>query len=365
MGEPSQKTGIKKVILRHKKPVVIAVLILAVVIAGAMVLSKTFSSAADTRITTYNVEEISYGNVSTTISGSGTLTPVTLKTLTASYAGEVEKIKVSTGKEVEKGDVLVILSGSGGEQKITAPCDGIIVELPVTAGENVAAGDEVAAVMGKDGFTMEIAVDELDISSVETEQDVSFTIDAVDGEYTGSVKAVSYIGSSSEGTTAYQVTAEVDYIEGVYPGMSASAEIVIEDSGEGLMVPVDAVGTSGDENYVYLAPSDAELGDSYEEEDLDLRALTKVTVETGMSDGSYILIESEDLAEGDLIVITQVTSTLTGSDGDTENGGFGGTDGFPAQGGMDFGDFDFDNFDPGQMPSNGGGSIPGMENWGN
>ena len=143
--------------------------------------------------------------------------------------------------------------------------------------------------------------------------------------------------------------------------MSASAEIVIEDSGDGLLVPVDAVGTSGDDNYVYLAPSGAELGTSYEEGEIDLNDLTKVTVETGMSDGSYMMIESDELTEGDLIVITQITSTMTGSDSEGEDGGFGGMGGFPGGGGMDFGDFDFENFDPSQMPQ-GGGGFPGMGN---
>ena len=47
-----------------------------------------------------------------------------------------------------------------------------------------------------------------------------------------------------------------------------------------------------------------------------------------MSDGSYILIESDELAEGDLIVITKITSTQTGSDSESQ-GGFGGMSGFP------------------------------------
>ena len=77
-----------------------------------------------------------------------------------------------------------------------------------------------------------------------------------------------------------------------------------------------------------------------------------------LSDGSYILIESDELAEGDLIVITKITSTQTGSDSESQ-GGFGGMSGFPGGGGMDFGDFDFENFDPNNMPPNGEGGFPG------
>lgn len=361
IAKQSQKTAVKKAGFKYTKPIVITAVVLAVVIAAAIVLPKIFNSASSTRITTYQVEEITYGNVSTTISGSGTLTPVTQETLTSTYAGEIASVNFTVGDEVAEGDVLAVVTSDNGDEEITAPCDGILIEFPVKSGTEVAAGGSVAMIMGKDGFTMGIAVDELNIPSVALEQEVSFTIDAVEGDYTGSVTAISYNGSTSGGTTAYQITATVDYIEGVYPGMSASAEIVIEDSGDGLLVPVDAVGTSGDNNYVYLAPSGAELGTSYEEGEIDLNDLTKVTVETGMSDGSYMMIESDELAEGDLIVITQITSTLTGSDSEGEGGGFGGMGGFPGGGGMDFGDFDFENFDPSQFPQ-GGGGFPGMGN---
>lgn len=200
------------------------------------------------------------------------------------------------------------------------------------------------------GSVAGIAVDEQDISAVAVGQEVAFTVDAVDGEYTGEVTAVSYNGSTNGSTTAYQITAKVDYAEGIYPGMSATAEIVVEESGEGLLVPVETVQTSGDEEYITLAPSSAAEGDEYGESEIEVSELPTVTVETGMSDGSYILVKSDELAEGDLIAVTRLTSTQTGSDSQG-SGGMGG--GFPG-GGMDFGDFDFENFDPSTMPQGGG-----------
>lgn len=347
----NQKTAVKKSGFKYTKPIIIAAITLAVVIAVVAILPKIFGQNTDTRIVTYNVDEITYGNVTQTISGSGTLTPVTEKTLTSAQGGEVETVNYTVGDEVAEDAVIAVIN----DEEITAPCDGILLELPISVGDTVAAGSSVAMIMGKDGFTMGIAVDETEISSVALDQKVTFTIDALNEEYTGSVSKISYNGSSNGGTVSFQITASVEYVEGVYPGMSASAEIVIEDSGEGLLVPVDAVGTSGDENYIYLAPSDAQTGTVYEEDEIDLNSLTKVTVETGMSDGSYMIIESDELAEGDLIVITQITSTLTGSDNDGENTGFGGMGGFSGGGGGR----DFENFDPSQMPQGGGGGFPG------
>ena len=350
---PSNKKGFK-----YKKPIIITAICLIVVIVAAIILPKVIGGKnISTRVVTYNVDEITQGNVTQTISGSGTLTPVTKETLTSSKGGEVDEVNYKVGDTVEEDAVIATIDGTD----IVAPCDGILLELPIAVGDEVAVGGSVAMVMGKDGFTMGIAVDETEISSVALDQEVTFTIDALNEEKTGKVTQISYNGSSSGGSVAFQITATVDYVEGVYPGMSASAEIVIEDSGEGLLVPVDAVLTSGDDNYIYLAPSGSEVGTVYEEGEIDLSRLTKITVETGMSDGSYMIIESDEIAEGDLIVITKITSTLTGSDSEDSEGGFGGMGGFPGGGGgMDFGDFDFENMDPSQMPNMGGGGFPGM-----
>jgi len=173
---------------------------------------------------------------------------------------------------------------------------------------------------------------------------------------TGKVTDISYNGSASGSTTAYNLTVTFDYVEGTYPGMSVSAEVIIEDSGEGLLVPVSAVQTSGDTKYVYLAPSGAKLADVYEDGDIDVSKLTKVNVTTGMSDGSYVMIESGDLSEGDLVVVITRTSTLTGTEDSDANGRgeMGDFGGFPdGMGGFPGGDFDFGDFDPSQMPSGG------------
>lgn len=353
--KPTQKNISKKKGKKIAKPIIITAVCLVAIIVLVSVLPTVFmSDVQSTRVVTYNVETVTYGNVTQTISGSGTLTPITKETLTSANGGEVTAVNFTVGDEVSADEVIAVIS----EEEITAPCDGILLELPIAVGDEVAVGGSVAMVMGKDGFTMGIAVDETEISSVELEQDVTFTVDALNDEYTGSVTEISYNGSSSGGTVAFQITATVDYIDGVYPGMSASAQIVIEDSGEGLLVPVDAVETSGDDNYVYIAPADSVEGTVYEEDALDISTLTKVEVEAGMSDGSYMLVESDELAEGDLIVITKITSTLNGSDSEEDNrgmGGMGGMGGFPGGGSMDFGDFDFENFDPSQMPQGGGG----------
>ncbi len=365
----NQYAAIEKKNKKRKTQKIVKAVIISVIAVVAVILCVVFfsnmskSDETPTSVVTYNVQAVTTGDVSTTISGSGTLSPVTQENLQTTTAVTVTEVNYVVGDTVEADAVIASATDAEGNvTDFTAPYECVLLELPIAVDDELAAASQIAMIMGTDGFTMGIAVDELDIATVEVGQEVTFTVDAVSGEYTGTVSAVSYNGSSSSGSTAYQITAKMDYVEGIYPGMSVSAEIVIESSGEGLLVPVDAVYTSGDDNYIYLAPSGAAEGTEYSEAELDVSTLTKVNVETGMSDGSYILVESEEIADGTLIVIEKITSTQTGSESD-ENAGFGGMGmggNFPGGGGgMDFGDFDFENFDPGNMPQ-GGGGFPGM-----
>ncbi len=417
------KSKAKKSAMAKKIGIAVAVILVVALVAILVVPKLLPKKEESTRITTYKVDEITYGNVSTTISGSGSLTPITKETFTAvdlldeeettdeeetevATAAEtttqtgpamgmgttqtpavlvdavVDTVNVKVGDTVAKGDVIATIRFEDSDEEsdeetdeeseeesdtreIIAPYDAVILEFYLEKDAEITDSTNVAMLMGTEGYTMSITVDENNISSVKLEQEVEIKIDVLSGTYTGSVTDISYDGSTSGSTTSYKIEATFDYVENTYPGMSVSAEIVIEDSGDGLLVPVDAVYTSGDTKYVYLAPSGASLGDEYDEGDLDLSKLEKVTVTTGMSDGTYIMIESDSLAEDDLVIITSITSTLTGSEGSDK--GNGGMSGFPdgmgggrfpggSGGGFDFGDMP-EGFNPGSF---GGGSFPGF-----
>ena len=62
--------------------------------------------------------------------------------------------------------IAVIKEENGSETDFTAPYDCILIELPISTEDELAANSQIAMVMGTDGFTMGIAVDELDISTV-------------------------------------------------------------------------------------------------------------------------------------------------------------------------------------------------------
>jgi len=295
-------------------------------------------TAASGQIATVEAEE------NTKISKGSTLFTLAEGAPTATY---------TTLKNTEA-DLLDQIADLEGQLTIQAEYDCELTSLSVAAGDTVSAGTALCTLTGTSGYTLALSIDELDIASVKLGQSATITLDALDGEFTGTVTNISYSGSGSY-VTSYTATITTEPIEGAYPGMSASAEVVTDTSGDTLIVPVSAVQYDGDTAYVLLAGDNAQLGDTLSAGAIDLDSLTKVTVTTGMSDGSYISVSGDGLAAGDLIWMPERTSTATYTESEdtATTFTFGGSNGMMPGG---------DSMGGGQMPSgsfSGGGQMPG------
>lgn len=270
--------------------------------------------------------------------GSGAITVNEYVEVTAA-SGKIDTVSVEDNDKVGKGATIFTLAEGAPTSTYTtlkqteadlvsqiadledllsvkADFDCTLTSLSAAVGDTIDAGTTVCVLTGTGGFSLDLSIDELDIASVALGQSATITLDALDGEYNGTVTNISYSGSGSY-VTSYTASITTDPIEGAYPGMSVSAEIVTDTSGDSLIVSVSALQYDGDTAFVYLAGDDAQLGTSVAEGELDLDKLTKVTVTTGMSDGSYIAITADGLAAGDLIWVPERTSTATYSESDT------------------------------------------------
>ena len=260
-------------------------------------------------------------------------------------------------KETEA-DLLDQIADLERQLTITAEYDCELTSLSVAAGDTVTAGTALCTLTGTSGYTLALSIDELDIASVKLGQSATVTLDALGGEFTGTVTNISYSGSGSY-VTSYTATITTEPIEGAYPGMSASAEVVTDTSGDTLIVPVSAVQYEGDSAYLLMAGDGAQLGDMRSAGEMDLGSLTKVTVTTGMSDGSYISVSGEGLAAGDLIWLPERTSTATYTESEdtATTFTFGSAPGvMPGGDSMGAGQMPSGDFSGGQMP--GGGTAP-------
>lgn len=219
------------------------------------------------------------------------------------------------------------------DYSVTAPISGTVVTKTAKAGDNIEGGSDstLCVIYDLSYLEMTMSIDELDISSVEVGQEVQITADAVEGQtYIGVVTEVSVAG------TTYPVTVRIDETDGLLPGMNVDAEIVISSADDVLAIPSAAVNRGDTVLITADSPSAANALDQEAPE-----GYVYVSVETGVSDDSYIEITS-GLQEGDTVAYIQ-TASSSSSDSGMMMGGMAG--GMPSGGGM---------------PAGGGGMGGGM-----
>jgi HlyD family secretion protein len=130
---------------------------------------------------------------------------------------------------------------------IRSPIDGVVVDRQVNVGQPVASSLQAATlfVIAQDLSRLQanITVDEADIGEVSEGQAVKFTVDAFpDREFEGRVSQVRQQGVAESGVVSYTVVVEADNPgRQLLPGMTANAEIVLEQRENVLRVPNTAL----------------------------------------------------------------------------------------------------------------------------
>lgn len=130
---------------------------------------------------------------------------------------------------------------------IRSPIDGVVVDRQVNVGQPVAASLQAATlfVIAQDLSRLQanITVDEADIGEVNEGQAVQFTVDAFpDRQFEGRVSQVRQQGVAESGVVSYTVVVQADNPgRQLLPGMTANADIVLEQREDVLRVPNTAL----------------------------------------------------------------------------------------------------------------------------
>lgn len=164
----------------------------------------------------------------------------------------------------------------------------------------------IASVTSQENMTVEISVDELDISKIYVGQAATITVDALGGEqFDAAVSGIANSGENSGGNSKFTVELTLEKSGDMLPGMSASVFIGLESYEDVLCVPVSALEEDGSQTILYT---------SYDEKNGTLG--DPVTVTTGISDGENVQI-LEGMEEGmtcyyayyDTLVISNTTAS--------------------------------------------------------
>ena len=219
---------------------------------------------------------------------------------------------------------------------IPASVDGIVSSVTTASLTDTAANTVLASLYVGDAKQMVISVDELDIIHVSVGQSVTIAMDAVtDKEYKATVSHISQIGTTSSGVTTYPVTLSIEGDEQLKIGMNGTATIHVLDVTGAVLVPITALNTSKEGQYVWL------YDESVSSESGEPGVKTFVT--TGLSSDAFAEVKS-GLKAGDYVMITRSANTNTNN----QFMGFGPGGQMPS-------------FEGGQMPSfqGGEGAFPG------
>lgn len=257
----------------------------------------------------------------------GAFEAVQTKTITAKVSGTISRVGVVKGDNVKNGTTLATITSESVETQvrnaglslqeaylqrdklydqldnytIKAPISGTVVRKNKKVGDTIengaSASEPLVVIYDMSSLCFELDVDELDIKKMSVGQEVTITADAVEGrKYKGVVENVSINGTiGTNGITTYPIKVRIeDFDDSLLPGMNIEAEIIISQSENALVVPVNAVNRG---NTVYLK------GNKESEDDRAPEGYKTVQVETGITNDVFVEILS-GLSEGDTVYVT-------------------------------------------------------------
>lgn len=148
----------------------------------------------------------------------------------------------------------------------------------------------IASVTPQESMTVQVTIDELDISKIYVGQSAAVTVDALTGEnFTAVVTGISASGENEGGNSKFTVDLTMEKRSDMLPGMSASVSITTETKENVLCIPVAALIETGTGTIVYRG---------YDEESGEFLEPATVTVGTSNGENAEVL---SGIAEGQTV----------------------------------------------------------------
>jgi RND family efflux transporter MFP subunit len=230
--------------------------------------------------------------------------------------GQLKQIQIAEAKAA-----LDVAEEQLGKVVVVAPFDGVVTALNVEAGQSVNASTVVAEITDPSVIDLSASLDEIDVPQVSIGQKATVTLDSLsDLELSAVVSSISSTSRNQSGVVSYTVTIRVTPPESVQlrEGMSATADIIFEESDNVLVVPAQAILSAGNNSYVEVLVNGE---------------IQQKVVELGISDGSYTEVKSGLMAGEQVIMQTTSSTSSTTQQNTRNNRTFPGGIEFPGGGG--------------------------------
>lgn len=246
-GRGDKKPGKKR---RWKKFAVAGVALVVAAGVGWQMLSPGQSSAASA--TSYTMAEVTRMDVSSSITGSGTLEAADSYSVTTLIEGSILTADFEEGDEVEEGTILYTIDSSDASNSleqaeislnqaqrsynnqlesqedltITAPVAGQVYSIDVEVGDDVAAGETVATIRDSQTMSLEVSFPADAATSFYVGQSATVTLDSTFETLTGTISEISGTDTVLTGNVIVRtVTIDVSNPGGLSTEQTASAAV--------------------------------------------------------------------------------------------------------------------------------------------
>lgn len=310
----------------------------------------------------------------------GALEPYASEDITATESGKLTAVNVDDYETVTAGDTLFVMDGSDledqvettqrsmtqtqekiaqiqekiaeteerrSEYQVTAEMDGKIIMVGVQEGEVPRqAGQTAVTLYNLDAMTITANIDELDIDNITMGMEVNITQSGAESDthYTGTVTAISYEATNTNGVAYFPITITIPSQGALSAGVNVSYTITVGDESEGVLAPIAALKSTSEGTCLFVK------ADSRPDNAVDLEdgvvpdGFYAVPVETGVSNSQYVRILA-GVEEGVEAFTRYQQAAPSGGDTTSQNQEEQGAQGMPGFGG--------------DMPDFGGGGMPG------
>lgn len=208
---------------------------------------------------------------------------------------------------------------------ITSPIDGVVLTRNIDEGSTVAASLQAPVLFTIAGdlkrMEVQVDVDEADIGKVAVEQEATFSVDAYPSRsFPAVITNIRFVSETINNVVTYKALLKVDNEQLLLrPGMTATAEIIVDRVGGALLAPNAALlytppATSESSGFlgIFRPPNMGAV--TTNEVPSGSRTIwvmrdkvpTEVAVETGATDGQRTQILSGEIAEGDQVIVDAV-----------------------------------------------------------
>ncbi len=190
---------------------------------------------------------------------------------------------------------------------LTAPYDGIVAAVNYRVGDQATSSQPAVVLIDQSALSIQVNLAEVDIPKIQLGQPVNITLDALpDRSFTGHVSYIAPAGISTQGVVNFAVTVLLDGADSaVKPGMTATANIIVDRRDNVLLVPNRAVRSQGGQRVVQVLYNGQVIA---------------VPVQLGLSNETATEVLS-GLQEGDQVILNTAT---VGSQGFGPGGGVSG-----------------------------------------